>query len=84
MQNNGSRSSGSRGTNDHRGTNEHEASAGGTNGHWGTNKCTNAAWAIVGATHPLSLVPLPPYHLNLFFTYFYVHIILYLEYFNER
>jgi hypothetical protein len=58
-----------------------------TNKHRGTNKRPNTAWVVAGVTRPPSLVPLPPYHfyyyLNIF-TYFYVHIILYLEDFNEK
>ena len=73
---------------EHRGTNE----CGGYNEHWGANKCMNAAWSVVGAMHPLSPIPFSPYPLPFFyffyylniFTYFYVHIILYLEYFNDK
>jgi hypothetical protein len=68
---------------------------GGTNEHGGYERAregTNAAGAVAGAMRPTSPSPPPPlppffflflYYLNIF-TYFYVHVILYLEYFNEK
>ena len=64
---------------------EHEASV----CVWGV---MNTAGVAVGATPLLSFVPLPLspifffkilYYLNIF-TYFCVHLILYLEYFNDK
>jgi len=55
---------------------------------WGE---TNVAGAVAGlcALCPLSLSPHPPYHhfifyFSLLFKYFYMHVILYLDYFNEK
>ena len=72
------------GTNERRGTNER-------GGYERAREGTNTAGAVAGAMRPTSPSP-PPlttifflflYYLNIF-TYFYVHVILYLEYFNEK